>query len=82
MRENYTKPLLTIEMFSVTQTTARDCSDNISTGMLNHNDAANCGYDFNGTIVFLTPEPCELNGEALGFACYNNPSEGNYIFSS
>ena len=35
-----------------------------------------------GTTVFVAGTNCMLDGEAMGFACYNNPSEGNYIFRS
>ena len=83
MKKNYTKPLLTIEMFSMTQTTARDCADNLIKDNLTLADITNCGYDIEGTIVFLEGgKACTLDGELIGFACYHNPDEGNYIFRS
>lgn len=82
MRRPYTKPLLTMEMFTMSQTVVRDCSDSIPTDRLNWADVQNCGWEVSGTVLFLQPGPCELDGEAAGFACYNNPSEGNYIFRS
>ena len=82
MKGPYTKPLLTMEMFTMTQTAARDCADFIPQDRLNWADVENCGGEVNGTVVFLEPGPCDVNGEDSGFACYNNPSEGNYIFRS
>ena len=83
MKANYTKPLLTVEVFSQTQSSARECADNIPKDQLTSNDPANCAWDLGGgTTVFITKPTCVLNGEQMGFACYNNPSEGNYIFRS
>ena len=81
MKSPYTKPLLTMEMFSMSQMAARDCADFIPTDRLTFADGQNCGWDVNGTIIFIDGV-CEVNGEESNFACYNNPSEGNYIFRS
>jgi hypothetical protein len=83
MKANYTKPLLALEMFSITQSKARDCSDSIPKDQLTSNDPANCAWDLGGGFTVFIEEPnCKMNGEQMGFACYNNPSEGNYIFRS
>ena len=83
MKAPYTKPLLALEMFSVTQSAARDCSDSIPQDQLTLADIATCVWDLGGgTTVFVAGSTCVLDGEQMGFACYNNPSEGNYIFRS
>lgn len=83
MKANYTKPLLAVEMFSLTQSAARDCSDSIPESQVNMNDITNCVWDLGGgNTVFLEKPNCSINGEQMGYVCYNNPSEGNYIFRS
>ena len=83
MKANYTKPLLTVANFSTTQPTARDCADNIPSSRVNLNDISRCVWDLGGgTTVFVGGKTCVLDGEQMNYACYNNPSEGNYIFRS
>lgn len=83
MKANYTKPLLALEVFSLAQSTARDCADNIPKEQLNFNDPVNCYWDLGGgTKVFIVGKNCDIDGESMGMGCYNNPSEGNYIFRS
>ena len=83
MKASYTKPLLAVEMFSLTQTAARDCADSIPKDQVNLSDIATCAWDLGGgTTVFVAGSTCVLDGEQMGFACYNNPSEGNYVFRS
>ena len=81
MKGNYTKPLFAVEMFSSTQSVARDCSDSIPKDQLTLNDPYSCAYDLGGVTVFASGS-CDLDGNAMEFYCYNNPSEGNYIFRS
>ena len=83
MKANYTKPLLAMELFSLTQTVARDCADSIPESRVDFNDPNTCVWHLNSyTTVFVAGTNCMLDGEAMGYACYNNPSEGNYIFHS
>lgn len=83
MKANYIKPMLSLEMFSLSQSVARDCADSIPKNQLNFNDPGRCVWDLGGgTTVFVAGSNCVLDGEQMGFACYNNPSEGNYIFRS
>ena len=83
MKATYTKPLLAIETFSLTQTVARDCGDTIPKDQLTSGDPATCVWDLGGgTTVFVAGTNCMLDGEAMGYGCYNNPSEGQYIFRS
>lgn len=83
MKEKYVKPTLCVEMFCLTQSIARDCGDSIPQSQLTLGDAQTCYWDLGGGHkVFITPHPCSIDGENMGFVCYNNPSEGNYIFRS
>ena len=83
MKANYTKPFLAVEIFSAAQSTARDCADNIPKEQLNFNDPGRCVWDLGGgTSVFVAGTNCMIDGENMGIACYNNPSDGNYIFRS
>ncbi|MBO5867515.1 MAG: hypothetical protein J6Q54_01245 [Oscillospiraceae bacterium] len=83
MKANYTKPLLTVEMFSAAQSSARDCADSIPKDRVNLNDVATCAWDLGGGFsVFVVGAACTMDGENMGFACYNNPTEENYIFRS
>lgn len=83
MKAPYTKPLLGVETFSLFQTAARDCADSIPKDQLTFGDIASCVWDLGGgTTVFVAGSTCTLDGEGMGFACYNNPGEGMYIFRS
>lgn len=84
MKANYSKPLLAMEMFSMTQSTARDCADSIPQDRLNFSDPNGCGWDVGMNQIFFLEggTACNMNGEGMLGICYNNPSEGNYIFRS
>ena len=83
MKANYTKPMLAVEFFSLTQTVARDCGGSIPKDQLNFGDPNQCAWDLGGGMtVFTVPPNCKINGENMGYGCYNKPSEGNYVFRS
>ena len=83
MKGNYTKPVFAVEMFSSTQPVARDCADSIPKEQVNLNDPNACYWDLGGGFsVFVASGACTIEGENMGFACYNNPGEGQYIFRS
>ena len=82
MKGNYTKPLLSVEFFNVAQSVARDCGASIPKSQLNFSDPSKCAWDLGGTTVFVEQPICDINGETMGYGCYNNPAEGNYIFRS
>lgn len=83
MKANYKKPLLLLEPMMLTQTVTRDCNNSIPKEQLNFSDPGTCVWDLGGgTTVFIAGSNCVLDGEQMGFSCYNNPSEGNYIFRS
>ena len=82
MKGNYMKPVLTVELFSLTQSVTRDCGGTIPKSQLNYGDPGTCAWDLGGTTVFTSKDICDINGEKMGYGCYNNPSEGNYVFRS
>ena len=83
MKANYTKPFLGVEMFSLNQVAVRDCADPIPKNQVDFTDPSRCVWNLGGgTTVFIAGSNCVLDGEAMGLACYNNPSEGNYVFRS
>ena len=83
MKQNYTKPVFAVELFSMAQSAATDCAnfpykDNINSGNIN-----DCGLEFSGIVFFVLGNACNEDGDAVGeFGCYNGPGEGNYIFKS
>ena len=59
MKAAYSKPLLEFEMFSTSQTSARDCADSIPKDNLTLNDPANCKWDLGGGVsVFVAGGAC------------------------
>ena len=83
MKHKYVKPTLSLELFCPAQSIARDCADFIPRSQLTYGDINACRWDLGGgASVFAANSTCTIDGEGMGFACYNNPSEGNYIFRS
>ena len=83
MKAKYAKPLLAVEVFSLAQSTARDCGDSIPDSQLTSNDPYACVWDLGGgTTVFVVGHNCEIDGINMGYYCYNNPSEENFAFRS
>lgn len=83
MKKHYSKPLLAVEIFALTQSVTHDCGDIIPADQLNFNDPGRCVWDLGGgTTIFVGGTNCMLDGESMGYGCYNNPSEGNYVFRS
>ena len=83
MKNKYVKPTVAVELFCLAQSIARDCADSIPKNQITLNDINSCKWDLGGgASVFVAPSTCTIDGEGMGFACYNNPSEGQYIFRS
>jgi hypothetical protein len=83
MKSNYKKPLLVVEPMMLNQAIARDCGCSIPKEQLNFGEPGICVWNLGDyTTVFIEGTNCELDGEVMGYGCYNNPSEGNYIFRS
>jgi hypothetical protein len=83
MKAKYKKPLLVLEPMMLNQAIARDCSDSIPKEQLTFCEPGTCVWNLGGgTTVFIAGSNCKLDGEFLGYGCYNNPSENHYIFRS
>ena len=88
MKEQYVKPLIFFESYSLTQTIARDCGDT-HTGTLGestHYNERTCEWDLGGGFtLFLEAPRCEIEMEEddeIEGVCYNNPDGGRQVFSS
>ena len=83
MKSKYVKPTMAVEMFSLTQAIARDCGDSFPQSQLTLADAHTCEWNLGGGYtVFIEKPRCAMDGTTMEYVCYNNPSEGNYIFRS
>ena len=82
MKSSYKKPMLAVGSLSLAQSSARDCWDGIPQDQVNINDAPKCGWDLGGMIIFVPGTVCTEDGDSFGFACYNNPGDGFYMFRS
>ena len=91
MKANYMKPLLAVEVFSLTQSVMRECTNtSVPKDQLTSGNIAECVWDSGlgtsvsgGVTVFAGGNSnCHLDGEQMGIACYNNYGEDNFIFRS
>ena len=86
MKENYVKPKLLLESFTLSQTIAESCgaSHDSTLGEPTHYDATTCEWDVGGFTLFF--EHCDLNMEDFNnnyeTLCYGNPNGGQTVFSS
>ncbi|MBQ5951132.1 MAG: hypothetical protein IJL66_03155 [Lachnospiraceae bacterium] len=98
MKEQYVRPVVYVESFTLTQTIAKDCGDmhQGTLGESNHYDEYSCVWNVGGVILFYS-DHCEdydsmglEEGEEfgpdddfeIGGRCFNNPTGGQQIFSS
>ncbi len=85
MKLNYQKPMMQVELLSSQQSQARDCADSFVMGEATAGDINTCVYDMGGnSVIFATGvgSACTIDGNTMTVYCYNNPSEGLYIFHS
>lgn len=84
MKELYTKPMLGVELFSLAQSVARDCDNTaISGGKWSMNAPETCTYNIGGSATLFIAQPaCMIPADSNPYGCYNNPTEGQYIFHS
>ena len=82
MKGIYSKPMLTVEFFSLAQSIARDCGTSIPKDQLTFADPGNCVWETGSGRVFVELPNCNIPGENMGYGCYNNPGEGQYVFRS
>lgn len=98
MKEEYIKPILMFETFTLSQTIAKNCGDthtSSSFGESNHYNENTCQWVMGEFLVFMNtgcdiettgdPEMDALLLDSLLAeygACYNNPENGQPVFSS
>ena len=85
MKTKYQEPLFAVETFSRTQSTSRDCADSFLASSATSSDANTCVYLLGGDSIIFTlggDSTCTIDGNNMVYYCYNNPSEGQYIFHS
>ena len=83
MKKTYKKPMMIVERFTLSQTIATGCGENLEGwGEPLHATKAVCAWDSNGFHMFQEASICENASEIWEFICYNAP-EGSYnIFHS
>ena len=82
MKNEYMKPMLAIELFTVSQSGARDCAE-FPGAEVNMAAPGSCGLALpNGNILYTVGHGCSHDGESSPIVCYNNPNEASYIFRS
>ena len=88
MKKNYVKPVMGLDLFSLTQSIAETCDVERDAGLgkPNHYSKASCGwYLDDDNIVFVASPTCNSPWGAddpFGALCYNNPEGGTQIFGS
>ena len=82
MKRAYEKPVLYIERFTLSQTIAHNCGDNLDFTMANHQTKETCGWIVSGLEIFMNPDICDLPTEDFGGVCYNAPEGGYNVFHS
>lgn len=82
MKNTYSKPVLVIESFVMSQSIAHNCGDQLDFNQATLKYKGSCGWEIApGTVVFKETPTCTFTGEFEGI-CYNNPSDGINIFNS
>ena len=85
MKEQYRKPMIFFEGFSLTQTIARNCGDKHqgTLGESTHYNENTCTWDLGDFTLFF--DHCDYQmeeDEEIEGVCYNNPNGGQTVFSS
>lgn len=79
MKKDYTKPMVYIEQFKLSQSIAAGCNTEGFGGTPNQDNTSVCGWTLEGLNFFNGGTGCEM-GEFPGF-CYNAPDGGMIIFA-
>lgn len=89
MKEVYSKPVLHVETFRLSQSIASGCAvppaGQSTIGRANQWGRASCGWNMGNVVLWVEAPQCDLptdpNAEVNG-VCYNNPNGGVTIFHS
>ena len=82
MKRAYGKPALCIERFTLTQTIAHNCGENLDFSMAKHGTKETCGWDVGGNEIFTDLRICDCPVPELEKVCYNAPAGGYNVFNS
>ena len=83
MKKTYKKPMMIVEWFTLSQTIAAGCGENLEgMGEPLHARKAECAWDFNGFHMFQKADICENASEYWEIVCYNAPEGGLNVFHS
>lgn len=86
MKNQYVKPVLVIENFTLSQSIAYNCGENLNWNQATSKDVYSCGWNTGfpgGDVVFMVPNNgCNVKDEDFDGVCYNNPDGGINVFSS
>ena len=87
MKKNYKKPTIHFADFTLFQTIATGCGDNLNLNGATQESKETCGWNVvEGMEIFMDQTICDFAMESFegpdGVVCYDNPSGGLNIFSS
>ncbi|MBE5956523.1 MAG: hypothetical protein E7253_08725 [Lachnospiraceae bacterium] len=87
MKKEYTKPVIILENFSMTQSIAHNCGEALDFDLATLKYKSTCGWDDgSGNIIFTSSNSgCAFPDDTDSpedLVCYNNPSGGYNIFNS
>jgi hypothetical protein len=88
MKKAYKKPMMIVEWFTLSQTIAQGCGDNLEDyGSPTHTRRTTCAWEFLGGAAYyfldsndVCLDPVEEGGS--DFICYNAPEGGINLFHS
>lgn len=82
MKKAYTKPVLIVERFTLSQTIAHNCGKNLDFSMATLANKKDCGWNIGGIEVFMDTTICDVYVEEIDGVCHNAPEGGYNVFNS
>lgn len=83
MKKSYEKPVLYIERFTLTQTIAHNCGENLDFSMGTEKTKESCGWNAApGYEIFMDANICDFPTKDIVGVCYNAPEGGYNVFNS
>lgn len=90
MKAKYTKPVLVMEHFTLSQSIAHNCGDLLEWDDATMKSKRDCGWktgfdidaDGKEDILFVSSDVCSYISEDFAGICYNNPEGGFNVFNS
>lgn len=82
MKKAYKKPVLLVECFTLSQTIAHNCGENLDFSMGTLKTKESCGWKMGEIVIFKEFPVCQWLLEESDGVCYNAPAGGFNIFQS